>query len=110
LAEVYRSRGDCARAGSEYTKVGAGPFAARAKLGTLECQVGGLGPKTDPAERARVLAALRGFVKDTPAKGNDEALVARAALMAALVAAGSLPADNAAVVELLDGFETRYPA
>jgi tetratricopeptide (TPR) repeat protein len=110
LAELYRSRGDCARAGAEYAKAGAGAFAARAKLGTLECQVGALGPKSDPADRARLLAALRAFVKETPARGNDETLVARAALMAALVAAGSVPPDNAAVVEMLDGFATRYPA
>src|SRR5207253_2108610 len=46
---------------------------------------------------------------ETAPRGGDQALVARAALLGAAVAAGATPPDHAAVVELLEGFETRYP-
>jgi tetratricopeptide (TPR) repeat protein len=48
-------------------------------------------------------------VKETPAKGPDEALAARAALLAAALAASATPADHARVAALLDGFERRFP-
>jgi tetratricopeptide (TPR) repeat protein len=64
---------------------------------------------SDPATRREVVDGLRAFVRDTPAKGDEEARVARAALMAALVAAGGAAPDQHVVIELLDGFETRYP-
>src|SRR6266516_2838214 len=103
LAELHRGRGDCQRAGAEYGQVGAGPFAARARLGNLECRVLTLGKGNQG--RKEVLAALRTFVHDAPDKG----LGARAALLGAAVAAGATPPDQGAVVELLDGFEQRYP-
>src|SRR5439155_1614051 len=43
LAELHRARGDCKRAEAEYGAVGSGPFAARARLGGLECRVVSLG-------------------------------------------------------------------
>jgi tetratricopeptide (TPR) repeat protein len=104
LAELRRSQGDCARAEAEYARVGAGSFAERAALGALECRVGTLGDK-GPSERAAALAGLRSFVQGT----KDKKLAARASLLAAAVAAGATPPDNATVVELLDGFEERYP-
>src|SRR5581483_3328325 len=109
LGELLRARGDCAHATREYGQVGTGRFAARARLGALECRVAALGPKAPAADRRATVDALRAFVRETPARGADEPLVARAALLAALVAAGTAPPDHAAVVELLDGFETRYP-
>ena len=109
LGELLRSRNDCARAGPEYARVTSGAFASRARLGSLECSAGALGAKATAEERGRVLAGLRSFVRETPAKGADQALVARAALLGAAVAAGTTPPDHAAVLELLDGFETRYP-
>src|SRR5262249_45006090 len=45
----------------------------------------------------------------TPAKGDDASMVARAALMGALVAAGTTPPDRATTVTLLAGYEQRYP-
>ena len=107
LAELHRSRGDCDRAEREYGQVSSGPFATRARLGVLECRVGRL--EAAPATRPQVLAGLCDFVKTTPPRGADQALVARAALLGALVAAGTKPPDNAAILELVDGFETRYP-
>ena len=103
LAELHRARGDCQRAGAEYGQVGAGPFAARARLGDLECRVLTLGKGNEG--RKEVLAALRTFVHDA----SDKGLGARAALLGAAVAAGATPPDQGAVVELLDGFEQRYP-
>ena len=103
LAELHRARGDCKRAGAEYGQVGAGPFAARARLGDLECRVLTLGKGNEG--RKEVLAALRTFVHDA----SDKGLGARAALLGAAVAAGATPPDQGAVVELLDGFEQRYP-
>ena len=103
LAELHRARGDCQRAGAEYGQVGAGPFAARARLGDLECRVLTLGKGNEG--RKEVLSALRTFVHDA----SDKGLGARAALLGAAVAAGATPPDQGAVVELLDGFEQRYP-
>src|SRR5204862_3366 len=68
-----------------------------------------LGGKAPAEQRSRVLAGLRAFVRETAPRGGDQALVARAALLGAAVAAGATPPDHAAVVELLEGFETRYP-
>jgi tetratricopeptide (TPR) repeat protein len=107
FGELLRGRGDCDRAKAEYARIGSGPFAARARLGALECAVAQLGK--DAAARVTVLAGLRELVRDTPAKGPDQKLVARAALLGAAVAAGGDQPDHAAVLELLDGFETRYP-
>ncbi len=104
LAELHRSAGDCQHAVAEYGEVGAGPFAARARLGALECRVGSLAKGGD-GERRDVLAALRAFVREPP----DRSLAARAALLGAVVAASATPPDHATVVELLDGFEKRYP-
>jgi len=110
LAELHRSRADCARAETEYAQVPAGPFAARAHLGVLECRVAALGGGKAPPERRReVLDALRTFSRDTSARAADQALVARAALLGAAVAAGATPPDHPTALALLDGFETRYP-
>jgi len=110
LAELHRSRGDCARAETEYAQVPAGPFAPRAHLGVLECRVAALGAgKAPPARRHDVLDALRAFIRDTSARGADQALAARAALLGAAVAAGDTPPDYTTALALLDGFETRYP-
>ena len=103
LAELQRGRGDCKRAEAEYARIDAGPFAARARLGGLECRVVSLGKGNEG--RKETLAALRAFVHET----SDKALAARATLLGAAVAAGATPPDQGAVVELLDGFETRYP-
>jgi tetratricopeptide (TPR) repeat protein len=107
LAELHRARGDCTRAEGEYSAVGPGPFAGRARLGALECRVGELAKaKSPPPEQRReIVEALRAFTRET----DDKALAARAALLGALVAAGGTTPDHAAVLELLDGFEQRYP-
>ena len=55
-----------------------------------------------------MLDALQAFVRETPAR-PDQALVARAALLGAAVAAGGTPPDHTTALALLDGFETRYP-
>src|SRR5439155_255764 len=102
-AAYYRARGDCKRAEAEYGAVGSGPFAARARLGGLECRVVSLGKGSEG--RTEVLAALRTFVRDA----SDKGLGARAALLGAVVAAGATPPDQGAVVALLDGFEKHYP-
>ncbi len=110
LAELHRGRGDCKRAIDEYGRVPPGKYAARARLGALECRVSALATAKGAApERRQTLEALRAFVRDTPARGEDQALVARAALLGALVAAGATPPDRAAVLQLTDGFEARYP-
>ena len=106
LGELHRAGGDCGRAAADYAAVGPGPFAARARLGALECWAGELvGAKATPEARRDVLAALRAYAHET----TDKSLAARATLLAALVAAGGESPDHAAVLELLDGFETRYP-
>jgi tetratricopeptide (TPR) repeat protein len=108
LAELHRARGDCARAEREYDAIGGGNFAARAHMGGLECRVGDLAkakPPASPEARRAVLDALRAFSRET----DDKALGARAALLGALVAVGGSTPDNAAAIELLDGFEQRYP-
>ena len=107
--ERARERGDCKKADAEYAQVGTGDFAVRARLGGLECRAGALKPGTPADERARLVADARRFVQEVPAKGADEVAVARAALLGAVVAAGSTPADSQAVVALLGDFETRYP-
>jgi tetratricopeptide (TPR) repeat protein len=104
LGELRRSQGDCARAEAEYGRVGGGAFGERAALGALECRVATLGDKK-PSDRAAALASLRSFIQGT----KDRKLAARASLLAAAVASGATPPDNATVVELLDGFEERYP-
>ncbi len=110
LGELERGRGDCAAAERAYGAVTAGPFATRARLGTLECRVATVGTGPDAGARRReAIDGLRAFARDTPARGEDEARVARATLLAALLAAGATPPDHATVVTLLDGFETRYP-
>jgi tetratricopeptide (TPR) repeat protein len=109
LGDLYRAKGDCARASAEWAKVTGGVYASKAKMGGLECKVGGLSPKTTQEERAAIVAGFRELVKNTPAKGADEDMVARAALMGALVARGGTPSDDATVVELLDGYEEKYP-
>ena len=105
LAELHRAAGDCLKASQEYGTVAAGPFAERAHMGGLQCRVAGLSQDSPPAERTQVLDAIRAFVRDT----KDKSLAARAALLGGAVAASGRTPDHAAVVELLDGFETRYP-
>jgi tetratricopeptide (TPR) repeat protein len=104
LGELRRSQGDCTRAEAEYGKVPPGSFAERAALGALECRAGTLGDK-GPQERAAVLASLRAFIQST----KDRKLAARASLLAAALASTATPPDQAAVVELLDRFEERFP-
>lgn len=111
LGDLYRTRGDCAKAATELNQVPQGsPFSARARLAALECRVNALGPKTPNADRAQLVADLDAFVKATPAKGGDEALVARAALMGALAAAGTTPPAHETTLGLLADFEKRYPS
>jgi len=109
LGDLYRSRGDCAKAADELGKVTTGPYAGRARFAVLECRATTLGPKTTPEERAALVRDLQAFVESTPTKGEDGARAARAALMGALVAVGATPPDHAAVVALLAGFEQKYP-
>ena len=109
LGDLYRSRGDCAKADAELGKVPAGPYASRARFAALECRAATLGPKTTPAERAALVKDLRAFVESTPSKGDDGTRMARAALMGALVAVGATPPDRQAIVALLSGFEEKYP-
>jgi tetratricopeptide (TPR) repeat protein len=115
LAELFRSRGDCTEAIEEYGRVGAGKFASRARLGALECRAAAVAAagKTDAGgrteDRRAVVDALAAFVAQTPAKGPDEALAARGALLAAALAASATPPDQARVATLLDGFERRFP-
>jgi tetratricopeptide (TPR) repeat protein len=111
LAELLRSRGDCAAAIEEYGRVAVGKFAARARLGALECRaaaVAGSAKTARPEDRGTVVDALAAFVQET-AKGPDQALAARAALLAAALAANATPPDQARVAALLDGFERRFP-
>jgi TolA-binding protein len=109
LAELERAHGDCGRAAADYAQVTSGPYATKARLGALECRVAKLSDETPEAERAQLAKDLAAFVQATPAKGADEALVARAALMGALVAAGERPPDHATVLALTSDFATRYP-
>jgi tetratricopeptide (TPR) repeat protein len=109
LGQRFRERGDCTQADAEFGQVGTGDFAARARLGGLECRAGALKAATPAGERARLLADVQHFVHDVPPRGADEVPVARAALLGAVVAAGSTPPDPQVVVALLGDFETRYP-
>jgi tetratricopeptide (TPR) repeat protein len=113
LGELRRAQGDCAKADAAYARVTSGPYAARARLGSLECAVGAFvkaGKAAAPEARKTLLDRLRAFVRDVPPKGPDEQAVARAALMGGLVAADAEPHDPAAVVEFLDNYETRFPS
>jgi tetratricopeptide (TPR) repeat protein len=109
LGDLHRTRGDCAKAAVELGKVPAGPYASRARLAALECRTAALSARTTAAERAALAKDLRAFVDSTPPKGPDEPLVARAALMGALVAAGTTPPDRDATIALLADFEKKYP-
>src|SRR5262249_48989494 len=42
LGELSRAQGNCPQAEAAYAQVTAGPFVPRARLGALECDVGGL--------------------------------------------------------------------
>jgi len=111
LGERRRADGDCTKADVGYAKVTGGPYVGRAKLGSLECDVGALvkaGKNATPEMRQALIDRLRAFVRDVPAKGPDEQGVARAALMGGLVASDA--AQPAVVVEFLDKYETRFPA
>ena len=109
LGDLYRSRGDCTKAAAELGKVPAGTYAVRARFAALECRAGALSDKTSNDERVALARDLRAFVDATPAKGDDAALVARAALMGALVAASTTPPDRQTTVALLADFEKKYP-
>src|SRR4029077_5713498 len=109
LGDLYRSRGDCTKAAAELGKVPAGAYAVRARFAALECRAGALSDKTSNDERVALAKDLRAFVDATPAKGDDAALVARAALMGALVAASTTPPDRQTTVALLADFEKKYP-
>jgi tetratricopeptide (TPR) repeat protein len=113
LGELRRAQGDCAKADATYARVTSGTYAARARLGSLECAVGAFvkaGKTATPEARNALLDRLRAFVRDVPPKGPDEQAVARAALVGGLVAADAEPHDPAAVVEFLDKYETRFPS
>jgi tetratricopeptide (TPR) repeat protein len=107
LAELLRERDDCATATPLYEQVTAGPFATRSRLAVLECRVASLGPEAD-AERAAALDALRKFIASAP-KDADERTLAKAHLLAALLAARVKPPDDTSVVALLDRYEERFP-
>ena len=109
LAEDLRAARDCEEATELYAAVTTGGYVTRARLGILECEVGGLGPDSPADERVRVRTDLEAFVKDTPTKGSDAAAVARAALLAALVAASSKPPASDVTVRMLSDYETRFP-
>lgn len=112
LGELYRTQTQCAKAAPEFAKVGAGTYAVRAQLGGLECRVAEITAKKDATadERKAVVEALRGFVRATPPRGDDEGHVAEAALLGALVAAKGTTPDHAAVIEFTDGFEGKFPS
>jgi tetratricopeptide (TPR) repeat protein len=108
LAEDLRAAGSCDEATALYEQNAGGTFSSRSALGMLECRVSALGADTPEAERAAVLGDLRAFAETTST--NDAAsLVARASLLAALVAASSKPADHEITVAMLQDYETRFP-
>ncbi len=109
LGDLHRTRGDCAKATAELARVPDGPFAARAKLAALECRAAALSSKTPAADRTALAKDLQTYVATTPAKGDDAPRVARAALMGALVAAGTTPPDYETTLALLADFEQQYP-
>jgi tetratricopeptide (TPR) repeat protein len=109
LAELARAQGDCARAAAQYAQVGAGPYAAKARLGALQCRVSQLTTKTPEPERAQLAKDLAAAVQAIPPRGADEELVARGALMGALVAVGKTPPDQALALGLVQDFEKKYP-
>jgi tetratricopeptide (TPR) repeat protein len=111
--ELRRAQDKCPEAEQEYGRVTAGPFAARARLGGLECAVAAFvkaGKDASPDARTALVGRLRAFVRDVAPKGPDEQAVARAALMGGLLAADAKPSDPATVIEFLDRYETRFPA
>ena len=113
LGELRRAQGDCAKAEAEYARVVGGPFAVRARLGSLECATAALvkaGKDAPPAARTALVAKLRAFVREVPAKGPDEQPVARIALVGGLIASEARPSEPATVVEFLDHYESRFPA
>src|SRR5262249_26657903 len=110
LGELARAQGDCPKAEGAYAQVTAGPFAPRARLGTLECDVGALvkaGPSASAEQRRALIDRLRTFLRELPAKGNED-LAARATLMGGLLAAQAAPPDSTVVLEFLDRFEERF--
>jgi tetratricopeptide (TPR) repeat protein len=108
LGELHRARNECGPAAKEYAAVTGAAFAARARLGALECRVSAVvtaGDAASPADRRALAADLRTYARDT----DDRTLAARAALLGALVAAGGREPDHALVLELTDGYAERYP-
>ena len=108
LAEDLRAAGDCDEATALYAQIAGGTFAARAGLGALECRVSALGADTPGAERTAVLRDLTTFTEKTSTK-DAASLVARASLLAALVAASSKPPEHEVTVSMLRDYETRFP-
>lgn len=109
LGEMKRANGDCDAAAVDLGKVTKGAFSTRARMALLECRVGKLGKETPPDQRAALVKELQKFVADVKPVGDDADMVARAALMGALVANGTTPPDDASTVALLSGFEEKYP-
>jgi len=109
LGEMKRADGDCDGAAVDLGKLTKGAYATRARMAVLECRVGKLRKETPPDQRAALVKELQKFVADVKPVGDDADLVARAALMGALVANGTQPPDDAATVALLAGFEEKYP-
>jgi tetratricopeptide (TPR) repeat protein len=107
LAELLRERDDCAAATPLYEQIASGPFATRSRLAVLECRIGALGPDAD-AERAAALDALRKFIETAP-KDTDQRTLAKAHLLAALLAARTKPPDDTTIIALLDRYEERFP-
>jgi hypothetical protein len=107
LAELLRERDDCAQATPLYEEVKSGPFATKARLAVIECRVAALGPDAD-AERAAAREALQKFIAAAP-KDTDQRTLAKAHLLAALLANRAKPPDDATIIALLDRYEERYP-
>jgi len=109
LGEMKRESGDCEAAAVDLGKITKGAYATRARMAVLECRVAKVGKDTPPDERAALVKDLQKLVADVKPVGDDADIVARAALMGALVANGTRPPDDATTVALLSGFEEKYP-
>jgi TolA-binding protein len=122
LGELLQAQGEFEAALARYAEVANDDkFALRAAFGSVQCRFGMLEGESDPAKRGATIQAIGEDFKHLhaktppldPKKPDPELneLLAKATLLEAVyVSVGSAGGgDQAKVVELLKGFETRFP-
>lgn len=122
LGELLQSRGDCERAAEQYRQVSGDPgFEIRARFALVQCGFEELGRARDRGARDTALRRIAGALQEFRAAADSlpegaaaevdlDGLRARVAILSAVHAALSSPNDgNQRMLDILSGFETRFP-